>query len=174
MIKTWLLFKEIENKSIFTIKGAYQNWQILIPILYKYKTITINRPLFNITERKSSYGRKIRSYEEILYIHDMLYAVIINTLKRLKNMPYETYCIYENKQNYYFDIRLFVVYFGGYKFEDAKNLYKKIRQKYQIPSKDQHLTPSVKIRYMLLIMPGGKLLWKSLKKIKNAIHKKLI
>lgn len=51
MIRSAILRKELENNSIYQSRFG-QNWQILLPILYSYKGVTIPDFLFTIVSRE--------------------------------------------------------------------------------------------------------------------------
>ena len=50
-------FSKLTNREIYVQKDAGQNWQMLLPMLYSYDCVTIQEPLYYITERKNSHSR---------------------------------------------------------------------------------------------------------------------
>lgn len=58
MIKMSVFDKEIKNREIYTEKFAGQNIQILLPLLYDYKCITIEDYLYSILDRQESHSHQ--------------------------------------------------------------------------------------------------------------------
>lgn len=57
MIKTEVLFENIKARNIFTSRNIGQNYQLILPVLYKGKCFTIQQHLYNILIRKGSHSR---------------------------------------------------------------------------------------------------------------------
>lgn len=57
MIKTEVLFENIKARNIFTSRNVGQNYQLILPVLYKGKCFTIQQHLYNILIRKGSHSR---------------------------------------------------------------------------------------------------------------------
>ncbi len=76
----------IENRSIFAGRGG-QNYQMFLPILYKYKCRFIDKPLFNVVIRDTSHSRSHSSYAASIHQTMLVETIIVNTLNRIKNMP---------------------------------------------------------------------------------------
>lgn len=73
---------------IFTSKDAGQNWQLMLPILYRYRCMTILEPLYNVVERKASHSRgSVDTDEKWLKRRDTYRDTIVGTLDRIKGMP---------------------------------------------------------------------------------------
>jgi len=75
----------VKNRDIFVNNDA-QNWQMLLPILYKYKCFYIKEPLHNYLVRSTSYCHQPIDYELAIsrtFIHE---EIINETLKRIE-MP---------------------------------------------------------------------------------------
>ena len=89
MIRTEALY-ETTKFDIYTDKYAGQNWQILLPILYKYRCKTILKPLYNVIVRKSSHSRgQFRGYEAIEKKFSSYWRTQVETLKKISDMPKE-------------------------------------------------------------------------------------
>jgi len=56
LVRTAVL-KDLTGFDIYTEKNAGQNWQLLVPILYRYRCKTILEPLFTVVERDASHSR---------------------------------------------------------------------------------------------------------------------
>ena len=91
MVKTMALDLAIPNREIYVAKNAGQNWQLLLPILYNFKCVTISDALYSILERNDSHSRglfaetldrellRVQAYEE----------TIIATLKAMLMNEYD-------------------------------------------------------------------------------------
>jgi len=73
----------VKNRDIF-VNGDVQNWQMLLPILYKYKCFFIDAPLLNYLVRSTSYCHQPINYELAInrtFIHE---EIIRETIKRIE------------------------------------------------------------------------------------------
>lgn len=87
MAKSSSLKLAIPSLTIYSSKNAGQNWQILLPLLYKKKCITVQKELYSIVARTSSHSRgKYSSLAEIISKLEAYENSIINTLKSM-HMP---------------------------------------------------------------------------------------
>lgn len=73
------------NKSIYPARRG-QNWQLLLPLYYKYDRFFLDKPLYNyinypnsMSKDKNNLNDKIRRYNE----HE---KILINTLKMIENV----------------------------------------------------------------------------------------
>lgn len=91
---------------IYTSKDAGQNWQLMLPILYKYRCMTILEPLYSVVERVSSHSRgSVDTDEKWLKRRDTYCDTIIGTLDRIKGMGVEERHKYKNdiERKYFFE-----------------------------------------------------------------------
>ena len=104
-----LRMEEFENSTelpIFTSKDAGQNWQLLLPMLYKYRCMTILEPLYNVVDRISSHSRgSVDPDEKWLIRRDAYCDTIVGTLDRIKGMPDDERSEYKRKirEIYFFE-----------------------------------------------------------------------
>lgn len=90
MVKVADIDRLIPGREIYTEKSAGQNWQILLPFLYKNRCITIKKHLHNILVRKNSHSRTHRpSIEKAINMIDVYERTIINTLDRMPTLENE-------------------------------------------------------------------------------------
>lgn len=76
------------SREIYVEKNAGQNWQMLLPLLYSYKCITIRESLFNVLERLASHSRgQYRTYEQQLVKNYSYQNTVLNTLDKMQFMP---------------------------------------------------------------------------------------
>ena len=81
IVKTEALFDVIPTKSIYTSKNAGQNWQLMLPMLYKYKCITIEDKLYTVTERMASHSRgQYSTFEQVLSKFEAYEATLLETI----------------------------------------------------------------------------------------------
>lgn len=74
-----------DNYDIYTEKKAGQNWQLMLPILYKYRCITIPETLFSVVYRMQSHSRGGTADYEISARRLHSYETTIqSTLDRMK------------------------------------------------------------------------------------------
>jgi glycosyltransferase involved in cell wall biosynthesis len=92
--------------SIFPGKRG-QNYQLLLPLIHKYKFGYIDKPLYHYIIYENSMSRGDTDYQKIEFRYDELQTIIIETLKRMNlsereydfyaNMTYEKYHILKIK-----------------------------------------------------------------------------
>lgn len=74
--------------SIYTEKNAGQNWQLLLPVLYSYRCLTIKEILYTVLVRQSSHSRgQYSGYERMLVRYDSYRKTILATLDRMLLLP---------------------------------------------------------------------------------------
>lgn len=86
MVRTNAL-KEMTSMDIYTHKDAGQNWQLLLPLLSKYRCLTINEVLYHVVARKDSHSRACLGYERKLARAEVYEFTVLNTLDRIKAIP---------------------------------------------------------------------------------------
>jgi glycosyltransferase involved in cell wall biosynthesis len=86
MLKVSLLDKLIPHREIFTSKWGGQNCQILLPLLYEHRCITLDKYLFNVLARENSHGR---NHHTILKRIECYENTLLSTIDRLTTMPVE-------------------------------------------------------------------------------------
>lgn len=80
------VFRQETNSSFFTHKKAGQNWQLLLPIMYKYKCLTVRQVLYTVIDRQNSHSRKSGLTQE-LDRQKIYYETLVSTLDNIKDMP---------------------------------------------------------------------------------------
>lgn len=88
MIRTETLYNYYPNKKIFANRHGGQNLQLLLPILYHRKCLTIQEYLYNILVHKGSHSRGAYSTykQEIERWKDSI-ELLDNTIYAIKEMP---------------------------------------------------------------------------------------
>jgi len=164
IIKVQLLFNEITERSIPFEEDAGQNPQILLPILFGYKCITINKYLHNILRRSDSHCRKKLNYEDNKNRHKAYLNILIATLNNIKSISEKEkkYLIRKIKRNV--SIMLFKTsyYFG--KTEEVKDIYE------QMVVENMAISKKIKIIYYMAFIPCGF----AMLKIFQCMYKKIV
>lgn len=121
-------FKQCSDLPIYTSHDAGQNWQLLLPILYKYRCVSIPRPLHNVLIRKESHSHGINDYgrhaSRLLTYRD----TILGTIVRIKDMGEEErekyrYAIMKKYARRSYEVALLYD-----KYAEAYELYKALEQ----------------------------------------------
>lgn len=87
MVRT-IALQETTDMSIYTSKDAGQNWQLMLPILYSFRCLTIKEVLYAVVERKVSHSRgQYQGYEKGLHKISVYEKTILSTLDNIKSMP---------------------------------------------------------------------------------------
>ena len=95
MVRTDAL-REMTGMSIYTEKHAGQNWQIFLPILYKYRCITIKEVLYTVLSRACSHSRgQYNGYEVSLKKFDAYENTIQGTLDNINGIPPKELAFYK-------------------------------------------------------------------------------
>jgi glycosyltransferase involved in cell wall biosynthesis len=116
MVKTECVIELIKDRDIYTQKDAGQNWQIFLPIFYKYNCCLLDSFLCNVLVRLNSHSKgSYNSYEKIKGRNLSYEQTIINTLNRMFFLPTEV------KEKY---IKVVEDKYFRAKFEFAKKKYK--------------------------------------------------
>lgn len=79
---------ETTKLDIFTAKDAGQNWQLLLPVFYKYRCLTIPEVLYTVIDRQASHSRgQFAGYEKTLHKLQVYENTIQGTLDRMQMDP---------------------------------------------------------------------------------------
>ena len=100
MVKTAVLRQVIPDLEIYTEHDAGQNWQLMLPVLYSYRCVTVNRVMYSVLVRDSSHSRgqyssRKRSNKRINGYRN----TILSTLRRINTMPAAEQRAYAKKIN---------------------------------------------------------------------------
>lgn len=87
LVRTKDLFNNVRNGEIYTEKKAGQNWQLMMPMLYKQRCITIKEKLYCILVRSNSHSRPVNeTFDKRVEQLDSYLRTIIGTLDRMTKM----------------------------------------------------------------------------------------
>lgn len=100
MVKMELVDTYIPQRTISTAKNAGQNWQLMLPLLYQHRCLTIQRRLYTVVIRTNSHSREqYKTYADLLQKNKDFEYVLVQTLSRMEQLPDE------QKVNYIKQIR---------------------------------------------------------------------
>ena len=89
LVRTVVL-KDLTGFEIYTEKNAGQNWQLLVPVLYRYRCKTILEPLFTVVERDASHSRgQYDGYARDVVKKEAYLRTQRATLERIADIPEE-------------------------------------------------------------------------------------
>ncbi len=166
MVKTSILMNVLQDGSIYTSRYGGQNWQLLLPLLYKHKCITIKKYLYNIVERSDSHSRSaFSSLQKSLDYITSLEDTLVNTLCRMDMDPEERNRFLEEVCWKYKSERLKYYFFFG-KRKEGCILYRELSCKALYWLSWQH-----RLFYYMSWIPGGIYLVKAGKDIKKKVLK---
>ena len=83
MARTSMFLDVHPDREIYPARYG-QNWQLLLPIYYKYKWKYIDKPLYNYVETPDSMSRKKLSLTETLNRINEKETIIVQTLKKIE------------------------------------------------------------------------------------------
>ena len=87
LVRTAVL-KDLTGFDIYSEKNAGQNWQLLVPILYRYRCKTILEPLFTVVERTASHSRgQYSGYARDVVKKEAYLRTQRATLERIEDIP---------------------------------------------------------------------------------------
>lgn len=141
--------KEATDLEIFTAKDAGQNWQLMLPMLYSYRCLTILEPLYNVVQRAASHSRnQYAGYERTLVKFAVYEKTITETLKRIKRMSTATRNRYISDIQIKYEKERLSLAFIYNKKKDFWTLYKQLRKQ-----GESRIIDFVKLA--ILFVPGG-------------------
>lgn len=139
--------KRCTDLDIYTEKNAGQNWQLMLPLLYRYKCITITEPLYNVIERAASHSRgQYVGCEKELKKYTSYESTLTETLKRIKGMQKEQYQKYSDEiHKKYCHNKINITF----KYE-SKAAFKEI---YSECKRCGYLTTTLRLEYLIIQIP---------------------
>lgn len=76
---------ETTHLDIYTVKDAGQNWQLMLPVLYKYRCLTIPEVLYTVVSREASHSRgQFAGYDKTIHKLQVYEDTIQGTLDRMQ------------------------------------------------------------------------------------------
>lgn len=165
MAKSQKIKEYIPDKEIYTEKNAGQNWQLMLPLLYKHKCLTIQEYLYNVLVRKASHSRgQYSTFEQKCLKFKAYENTIVATLQKMINLPETEKELYLKRLNQYYKEIKFAVCIEEWKCIEARNLYKELKNdsSFSVPK-------SMTVKYYCSFLPLGQVLFKYLSKMKRLL-----
>lgn len=85
MVKTELFFEVNPDRCIYPARRG-QNWQMLLPLYYKYPRYFLNKPLYNYVIYPNSMSRGDDDYESSLYRFNEHETILRETIKKIEKI----------------------------------------------------------------------------------------
>ncbi len=82
LVRMSVVRERIPNLEMYAPRAG-QHWQIILPVSYKNKCITIKDVVYNCLERQESYGRKKQSFRGVIERCNEHKKILKNTIKRI-------------------------------------------------------------------------------------------
>lgn len=127
MVRTSAFLDVNPSRYIYPTRRG-QNWQILLPVLYKYKCGYIDEPLYNYYLHSGSMSdTSNETYEMTIRRYEMYEELILDTLEHIR-MPEKVMVDYRNRViSYYLKQKIDCCFWNGERTE-AKKYYKMLKK----------------------------------------------
>lgn len=121
-------YKE-NNPNLFIYQSREgQNWQLLLPSLYKHKCYYLNKNVYNYVIRKSSHSHMQRDLNTKLKREESINEILKNTIEIfVQDFKYKSQLFYKIDQMYL--KKIYYIYLENGEDEMANEYYKKIEKK---------------------------------------------
>ena len=81
------VFKHMTGLKMFHRKGVGQNWQMLLPVLYNYRCVSIPEPLYTVVLRNNSHCRTRYSLGCRIRRKNLYLCLLVSTIWGIRQMP---------------------------------------------------------------------------------------
>ncbi|MDD2494971.1 MAG: glycosyltransferase family 2 protein [Tissierellia bacterium] len=149
MMRTDILDYYYTNRDMYpSNKYGGQNWQLLLPALYKKKCFTIEEYLYSILARSKSHSRKSFSkMDKLLLKYTEHEKILLKTLSYIKDMSQNELFNYKERIKLEYGIQRIIILLSYGDFVVAKGEYKKIRNNIKLKDKLKILIIYVATRF---------------------------
>ena len=137
MIRSSCFFEMNKERSIYTGNSG-QNWQIVLPVAYKYKCGYIDEPLYSYVIRKGSHSRNLQDFKtkiERSYEHE---KTLLETITRI-DMSRLDLDKYKNLIEEKYLRQRFMMAYSNDKRELMKKNYFELLSKYSVTQQEKQL-----------------------------------
>lgn len=121
-MRTSIFEKENGDLNIYASREG-QNWQLLLPVLYKHKSGYIDRPLYKVLYRPESISNRASSANKRIKQLEEYNKIIVETLKKMPNIKGEDRNVALNLVNLRYAHRIFSYSLMNNEFNTAKEYY---------------------------------------------------
>lgn len=132
MVRTKDFFYLYHNKQIYESREG-QNWQILLPLAYKFSYGNIPEVLYTIVERHDSHSRKARSIHYLIKRSNGLMAILENVAEFFEENDKE---IFLDKVYKYYSREKFIYSIQYDDITIAKECYEDLKERNCVTIKD--------------------------------------
>ena len=146
MTKKTVIDDVIEGREIF-VNNDVQNWQMYLPILYKYKCFFINEPLFNYLVRSNSYCNKVLSFDLDFKRSQKHEEIILESLKKI-SMTNKEFLKYSGIIKNKYIIKRLNILFQYNKRSVFNEDYSKIKNKLMV-----EIPLRIRLKYLIINIP---------------------
>lgn len=137
MAKMNVLDQVIPQREIYTEHDAGQNWQLMLPLLYKRNCVVIEEPLYKVLNRGDSHSRSKKNFEKTISRVQAYENTINATLDSMLELSEEERLLYKEKIE---DKYLREKYYTAFRYLNKKGIkyfYKKLLAKNKISLKEK-------------------------------------
>ncbi len=85
MVRTEAFLEVNPDRSIYPARRG-QNWQMLLPLYYKFDACFLNKPLYNYIDYPTSMSKNKNNLESFLHRYNEHREIILNTLDMIENV----------------------------------------------------------------------------------------
>ena len=104
MVKSSVLRETIPDLEIYTEHDAGQNWQLMLPVLYTHRCLTIPQVMYSVLTRVASHSRgQYATRKQVNRQFNGYRNTILSTLKRIPSMPPAELADYSRRINRQYD-----------------------------------------------------------------------
>lgn len=97
MAKMNVLDQVIPQREIYTEHDAGQNWQLMLPLLYKRNCVVIEEPLYKVLNRGDSHSRSKKNFEKKVNYIQITENIVNATLDSMTELSGEERLLYKEK-----------------------------------------------------------------------------
>lgn len=122
------------NRSIYTARRG-QNWQMLLPIYYKYNAYFLDKPLYNYIDYPISMSKNKKTLESYFERFNEHRSILINTLKmieEIQDVKLDKYKTFIEKKYAFLKMHFSLKYFDYKSFDKEFS----VKKKYGIEKRD--------------------------------------
>lgn len=150
----------------YTERLAGQDWQLYLPVLYKYRCVTVPEPLCTYLIRGNSHSRGLfKGYELTLERYKAYCHTLVETVRRLRDMPQQEKEKHIDRLTYTYNRWYYNIAITA----KNKNGLSEIYHSFTDATKEK---PEFKIPYLVSRVPGGMILLHALLNLRHNINRK--
>lgn len=162
LVKTEAFDRVVKGRNIATALNAGQNWQLLLPVLYSYRCVTVKERLHTVVFRPDSHSRgQYADYDSAKSRLKDFLKVMMATLDGIEKLPGKEKAVLKRRFLIFYHQRLLRNAFNHRKRGEIRRYFSTLK------AIGRNLPKKEKMKYRLMMMPGGVSLLKIVKFTKN-------